>query len=100
MIFNNIYNYIHETYINTYTSVLRQILYKSLSSVYICNSGFLTEQSTCAAASAGATVAGSLLGGAVVGGVVALLVVGILCGSWKLKYSGGGKSCEVNSEEG
>ena len=34
-----------------------------------------------------------------VGGVVALLVVGILCGSWKFKHSGGGKSCEVNSEE-
>ena len=34
-----------------------------------------------------------------VGGGVALLVVGILCGSWKLKHSGSGKSCEVNSEE-
>ena len=34
-----------------------------------------------------------------VGGVVELLVVGIMCSSWKLKHSGGGKSCEVNSED-
>ena len=32
------------------------------------------------------------------GGVAALLVVGILCGSWKLKHSGG-KRWEVDSEE-
>ena len=32
------------------------------------------------------------------GGAAALLVVGILCGSWKLKHSSG-KSCKVNSEE-
>ncbi len=80
-----------------YTSVVRQVEYKSLSTAYVCNSGFPTVQSTYAAG--GATVAGSFLGGAVVGGVVALLVVGILCGSWKLKHSGGGKSCEVNSKE-
>ena len=98
MIINYIYYYIHEIYINTYTSVLKKILYKSLSTAYICNSVFPTGQSTRGAASASATVAGSLLGGAVVGGVVALLVVGILCGSWKLKHSGG-KSCEVTSEE-
>ena len=55
-------------------------------------------QSTCAAESAGATVAGSFLGGVVAGGAAALLVVGTLCGSWKLKYSSG-KSCKVNSEE-
>ena len=82
-----------------YTSVVRQVEYKSLSTAYVCNSGFPTGQSTGGAASGGATVAGSLLGGAVVGGIVALLVVGILCGSWKLKHSGGGKSREVNSEE-
>ena len=87
------------SYTLTYPGLVRQVEYKSLSTVDICNSGFPTEQSTCGAASAGATVAGSLLGGAVVGGVVALLVVGILCGSWKLKHSGGGKSCEVTSEE-
>ena len=87
------------SYTLTYTGVVRQVEYKSLSTADICNSGFPTEQSTCGAASDGATVAGSLLGGAVVGGVVALLVVGILCGSWKLKHSGGGKSCEVTSEK-
>ena len=32
------------------------------------------------------------------GGAAALLVVGILCGSWKLKQSSG-KSCYMNSEE-
>ena len=32
------------------------------------------------------------------GGAAALLVVEILCGSWKLKHSSG-KSCKVNSEE-
>ena len=42
----------------------------------------------------GATVAGSFLDGVVAG---ALLVVGILCGSWKLKHSSG-ESCKVNSE--
>ena len=68
--------------------------------IYIlCSSGFPTGQSTCGAASGGATVAGSFLGGVVFGGVVALLVVGILCGCWKLKHSGGGKSCQVNSED-
>ena len=59
---------------------------------------FLAGQSTCAAESAGATVAGSFLGGVVAGGAAALLVVGILCGSWKLKHSSG-KSCKMNSEE-
>ena len=33
------------------------------------------------------------------GGVAALLVVGILCGFWKLKHSGG-KRWEEESEEG
>ena len=33
------------------------------------------------------------------GGVAALLVVGILCGSWKLKHSGG-KRWEEDSDEG
>ena len=47
---------------------------------------------------AGATVAGSFLGGVVAGGAAALLVVGILCGSWKLKHSSG-KTCKVNSDE-
>ena len=55
-------------------------------------------QSTYAAESAGATVAGSVLGGVVAGGAAALLVVGILCGSWKLKHSNG-KSRKVNLEE-
>ena len=82
-----------------YTSVVRQVEDKSLATAFIRSSGFSTGQSTCGAASAGAAVAGSLLGGVLFGGVVALLVVGILCGSWKLKHSGGGKSCEVNSEE-
>ena len=59
---------------------------------------FPTGQSTCAAESGGATVAGSFLGGVVAGGATALLVVGILCGSWKLKHSSG-KSCKMNSEE-
>ena len=54
--------------------------------------------STSAADSTGATVAGSFLGGVVAGGAVALLVVGILCGSWKLKHSSG-KSYKGNSEE-
>ena len=31
------------------------------------------------------------------GGAAVLLVVGILCGSWKLKHSSG-KSCKVNSQ--
>ena len=59
---------------------------------------FPTGESITAAESAGATVAGSFLGGVVAGGVAALLVVGILRGSWKLKHSSG-KSCKVNSEE-
>ena len=59
---------------------------------------FLTGESPTAAESGGATVAGSFLGGVVAGGAAALLVVGILCGSWKLKHSNG-KSCKVNSEE-
>ena len=54
-------------------------------------------QSTGAAESVGGTVAGSFLGGVVAGGVAALLVVGILCGSWKLKHSGR-KRCEEDSE--
>ena len=56
-------------------------------------------QSTGAAESVGGTVAGSFLGGVVAGGVAALLVVGILCGSWKLKHSGG-KRWKEDSEEG
>ena len=59
---------------------------------------FPAGQSTSAADSTGATVAGSFLGGVVAGGAAALLVVGILCGSWKLKHLNG-KSCQVNSEE-
>ena len=59
---------------------------------------FPTTESTTAAESAGATVAGSFLGGVVAGGAAALLVVGILCGSWKLRHSNG-KSCKKNSEE-
>ena len=43
-------------------------------------------------------MAGSILGGVVAGGAAAILVVGILCGSWKLKHSNG-KSCKLNSEE-
>ena len=58
---------------------------------------FLTGESITTAESAGATVAGFFLGGVVAGGVAALLV-GILCGSWKLRHSSG-KSCKVNSEE-
>ena len=42
--------------------------------------------------------AGSFLGGVVAGVVAALLVVGILYGSWKLKHSSG-KSTNVKSEE-
>ena len=57
-----------------------------------------TGESITAAESAGATVAGSFLGGVVAGGAAALLVVGILCGSWKLKQSSG-KNSKVNSEE-
>ena len=58
----------------------------------------LTGESITAAESAGATVAGSFLGGVVAGGAAALLVMGILSGSWKLKHSNG-KSCKKNSEE-
>ena len=59
---------------------------------------FPAGQSISAAESTGATVAGSFLGGVVAGGAVAILVVGILCGSWKLKHLNG-KSCKGNSEE-
>ena len=57
-----------------------------------------TGESITAAESAGATVAGSFLGGVVAGGAAALLVVGILCASWKLRQSSG-NNCKVNSEE-
>lgn len=73
-------------------------LYSSTAYIGILDSP-CTGQSTCGAASAGATVAGSFLGGVVIGGIVALLVMGILYGSWKLKHSGGGRSCDVTSEE-
>ena len=46
-----------------------------------------TGESITAAESAGATVARSFVGGVVAGGAAALLVVGILRGSWKLKRS-------------
>ena len=59
---------------------------------------FPAGQSISAAESTGATVAGSFLGGLAAGGAVALLAVGILCGSWKLKHSSG-KSRKGNSEE-
>ena len=42
--------------------------------------------------------AGSFLGGVVAGVVAALLVVGILCGCWKLKHSIG-KGFNWKSEE-
>ena len=70
----------------------------SLSRLFsACQFCFPTGQPTCVAESAGATVAGSFLGGVVAGGVAALLVVGIMCGSWKLKHSGG-KRWEVDSK--
>ena len=59
---------------------------------------FPAGQAISAAESTSATVAGSFLGGVVAGGVAALLVVGIMCGYWKLKHLNR-KSCKVNSEE-
>ena len=80
--------------------IISHVWYKSVFNLclHVLTDSSCTGESITTAESAGVTVAGSFLGGVVAGGAAALLVVGILCGSWKLKHSMG-KSCKVNSEE-
>ena len=72
-------------YPNDYLTCFVQDCVQPLS--HVTYNWFLTGESITTAESAGCVAVVALfLGGVVAGGAAALLVVGILCGSWKLKY--------------